>query len=412
MTGTLPRSKEIDDLYKFGQKLVESGQAELCLDILPASELFLTHPKLIDAAGLAAENLGKYDLAKSYYYHAIALFPDYPPPYLYAVRINDVLWEYVESERVLDEALRRFPTDPYILSAKGEYLLRHRKYEEGWRCLDSRAIRRNLAEKNKDLPIWEGDALNGRTLLLAGEQGIGDHIMFARYMKPLGEYGNVVCYLQIPRVMDTLLQSVAPFPVFSSSEQLMTVDQVDCWTSIGSLPLLLGQYEPKPMTYIYPDPEKIARHSIYFSGDDNYRVGLCWQGNPKNSRDSQRSFPLETFRPLMSVPGCSFYSLQRDDTTSGMKNLVGGDFYDSAAMIAHLDLVITVDTAVAHLAGAMGKPVWILIGLNNDWRWGMRGESNHSSWYKSDTLFWQKERGNWALVVKEVREKLSETVGM
>jgi tetratricopeptide (TPR) repeat protein len=415
LIGNLPQSKEINDLYKHAQNLVDTGRAELCLEILPSNNLFLTHPKLIDAAGLAAEYLGRYELAKTYYYQAIELFPNYPPPYLYAVRINDVLWNYAESERVLDESLRRFPTDPFLLSAKGEYLLRHRQYEDGWKYMEYRAIRRNLMERNKDLPLWDGSPLNGRTLLLAGEQGAGDHIMFARYLQPLGAVGNVVCYLQIPHVLDRLLQSVSPFPIYSTSEQLATVEKVDCWTSIGSLPLVLNQPIPTRMTYIKPDPNRVNEYRQYFSDAyDGIRVGLCWQGNPKNTRDTQRSFPETTFKPLMNIPGYKFFSLQKGNVTSGLPNLanIAEDFYDTAAMIKHLDLVITVDTAVAHLAGAMGKPVWILIGLNNDWRWGMRGESAQSVWYKNDMLFWQKEPGDWSLVIEEVRKKLYDVTDM
>ena len=413
-TMALPQKKEIDDLYKFGQRLVDTGQAELCLTVLPASGLFLQHPKLINAAGLAAENLGKHELAKEYYYKAIELFPSYPPPYVYAMRINEVLWEYEESERILQEGLRLNPTDPFLLYAKAEYLLRNRQYEEGWKCWEYRTVRRKLIERNTELPVWDGSDLNGRTLLLAGEQGIGDHIMFARYLKPLSEKGNVVMYLQSrpgspgfipsPRIMDTLLQSASSIPVYSTPQQLATVDKVDCWAAIGSLPLLLNDYVPKPMVYLQADPEKVARFASYFT-DNNFRVGLCWRGNPNNSRDQQRSMTFKLMKPLLDTPGVTFYSLQKDDQESKLVNLTTGDFYDTAATIANLDLIITVDTAVAHLAGAMGKPVWILIGLNSDWRWNMRG-NEHSSWYTSDTLIWQNERGNWKEVIERVKMKL------
>jgi tetratricopeptide (TPR) repeat protein len=405
---SLPHNKEIDDLFKFGQKLVDTGKAEMCLTILPASDLFWQHPKLIDAAGLAAEKLGQYELAKDYYYKAIKLFPSYPPPYVYAMRINEILWEYQESERVLYVGLGYAPNDPFLLAAEGEYLLRNREYEKGWKSWEYRMVRRNLCEKNKDLPVWNGDDLNGRTLLVAGEQGIGDHIMFARYLKPLSEKGNVVVYLQIPTKMDALLQSISTIPVYSKPEQLATVDKVDCWATIGSLPLLLNDYIPTPMVYIEADPIKEARYSSYFN-DKNFRVGLCWRGNSRNSRDAQRSIPFKILKPLLDVPGVAFYSLQKDDHESGLQNITGNDFDSTAAMIANLDLVITVDTAVGHVAGAMGKPVWIMIGLNSDWRWGVR-DTLKSTWYTSDILFWQNERGNWNELIGRVKAKLYETV--
>ena len=400
---SLPHNKEIDNLYLFGQKLIDTGKAEMCLAIIPASDLFWQHPKLIDVAGSAAETLGQYDLAKYYYYKAIELFPSYPPPYVYAMRINEILWDYQESERVLYVGLGHNPNDPFLLSAEGEYLLRNRNYEKRWKCYEYRMVRRKLVENNKDLPVWDGNDLNGQTLLLAGEQGVGDHIMFARYLKLLSEKGNVVMYVQTPNVMDAILQAMSPFPVYSKPEQLAMVDKVDCWAAIGSLPMLLNQPIPVPTVYMQPDPAKVIRYSSYFN--DNFRVGLCWRGNPNNTRDAQRSMSFKMLNPLFDVSNVSFYSLQKDDKESGLINFAEHDFIDTAAAIANLDLIITVDTAVGHLAGAMGKSVWIMIGLNSDWRWNMRGTPK-SSWYTSDTLFWQNERGNWSELIERVKVKL------
>lgn len=408
-------SEEIDKLYAFAQKLCESGKSDMCLAIIPAHELFLTHPKLIDAAGHAAERLGKYELARDYYSQAREMFPNYPPPYLYGINVSHILWNDEESKIILDDALRRFPEDPFIVTANAEYLLRNGLYVEGWKCWDSRALIRDLRKKNADIPVWDGSPLEGRTLLLAGEQGVGDHIMFARYLKPLSTQGNVVCYLQIKGVMDRLLGSISSIPVYSKAQDLAKVDQIDCWTSIGSLPDLLNLPVPQGEVYIHPDATMVERTIRHFDFTDEYRVGLCWKGNPKNKHDHQRSVPFDVFAPLLDTPGCSFYSLQKDDRESGLVNLCNGDFYDTAAMIQNLDLVITVDTAVAHLAGAMGKEVWIMIGINHDWRWGTRG-TPFSHWYQNDVLFWQESWNDWQTVIKRVKDRLVfrrkyETVG-
>ena len=288
----------------------------------------------------------------------------------------------------------------YLLS---DYLLKNRYWKEGWAMWEYRPNFMNLKRANKECPVWDGSPLNGRTLLVAGEHGIGDQIMFAQFLPQLSKQnGKVVCYLEMPQILDRLLSSVSPIPVISDPFLLNEYDNIDCWTAIGSLPFNLS-VEPSPEPYI-----NIPTHR--FMPLDRLQVGLCWKGNPRNERDRWRSFDFDVMHPLIDVP-CDFFSLQKDDTTSLLPNMCNytKDFMDVAEMVANLDLVITVDTSIAHLAGAMGKPVWVLLpipaGQACDWRWGT-SDQRTCEWYGSAKLFWQKTPGDWKEVIERVRKEL------
>jgi len=390
------------DLYKAANDMFQLEEYEKCLDLLLKDKTALrSHPKYLYLAGLSAMELGYYDRSKALFYTAINLFPNEAAPWLYGIKVNGFMGEDVEAATMLQQAIRRFPNDQYIRYANAEHLLRVGRWSEGWIDWEYRTVRTDLLKKNS-IPWWDGSSLNGRTLLVAGEQGIGDHVMFARYLKELEtKGGNVVVYLQIPSVITRLLKVVAPFSVYDKPEELAVVDHIDCWTMMGSLPLALSNPIPSPQKYLCLPDEK----------QDGFNVGLCWQGSKGNSRDRFRSVPFDTFKPLLKNKCVNFYSLQKDDTISGLPSLAfaGDDMYDVACSIAKLDLVITVDTSIGHVAGAMGKPVWIMIARPSDWRWGAVG-TQRSVWYTSDRLFWQKKPGAWPGVINEIDSALKMAV--
>lgn len=283
--------------------------------------------------------------------------------------------------------------EPSINYPHAEFLLTNKMYREGWRLWQSRFNYQTLVAANKDIPVWDGSDLNGRTLLVAGEHGIGDQIMFARYLKPLSQQsGTVVCFLQLQKKIDGLLSLVSPIQVFSDPMMLESLGTIDCWTALGSLPFTLGMEAP-------PSEPYISVPSRYRFATTRRKIGLCWRGNQNNPVDQARSLSFDILRPLLKLPN-SYYSLQFDDDESGLPNICGTDFVDTAAHIEALDLVITVDTATAHLAGAMGKPVWIMLGAV-DWRWGNRGTPT-SDWYPSAKLFWQTKPGDWSYVIQNI----------
>jgi hypothetical protein len=163
--------------------------------------------------------------------------------------------------------------------------------------------------------------------------------------------------------------------------------------------------------YLIPDSKKVAQWKKFFSKDKSYKIGLSWFGNPSHLNDVNRSTVLETFAPLSEIPKCSFYGLQKGDATvppEGMKFTHLSDklenFDDTAAAIMNLDLVITVDTAVAHLAAALGKPTWVLLGYNPDYRWLLDRED--TPWYPSMRLFRPKRPNEWKELILRIKDQI------
>jgi hypothetical protein len=208
---------------------------------------------------------------------------------------------------------------------------------------------------NLDCPQWRGEPVAGKRVLVWGEQGAGDTIQFARYIRRLRERGAVVwlsCYQQLRRLLVPLVEG----------DGENATEGFDYHAPVMSLPLALGDIEPIwDGPYITADDDNDVHQE--FARDARLRVGLCWKGNPFYNNDRNRSIPVESFEALR-MDGVVFYSLQHgEQSLPWMVNLINDcrDYADTAALIANLDLVITVDTSVAHLAGAMGKPVWIVM---------------------------------------------------
>lgn len=227
-----------------------------------------------------------------------------------------------------------------------------------------------------DCQICNGTGKRSARILVCREQGLGDEIMFARYLPALKATGAHVIYYTYPAL-------ARMFAKFEGVDEIVSEDwelagKFDYWVAMGSLPLCLR------MPPALDAPLRIAPQSGKFRAlipqDGNIRVGLCWAGNKDHPKNHLRSVAFDTFKPLLDTPGCTFYSLQYGDNESGLPVLTSycHDFLDTCAAIANLDLIITVDTAVAHVAGSMGKPVWLLIGKWPDWRW-----SSEKPWYPS-----------------------------
>lgn len=297
--------------------------------------------------------------------------------------------------------------------------LRSGDYKSGFANFEARlAIEKiDVDIRNYRQPRWDGSPLNGRSILIFGEQGMGDVIQFARYIPLVAERGGRVVF----EVDPPLLPLFARFPgVMQLVPKSTTPPETDVYIQTLSLPYLFGTtYDtvPSRIPYLVPDAAKVARWRQKLAEDTEYRIGLVWRGNPLNPRDSLRSCSLATFAPLAEFPQVTFYSLQVDTASNepaappaGMK-LVDlsaelKDFTETAALIANLDLVITVDTAVAHLAGAMGRPVWVLLPEDLDWRW-LQGRSD-TPWYPSMRLFCQERQDGWSLVLQRVKAALEQ----
>ncbi len=255
-------------------------------------------------------------------------------------------------------------------------------------------------------PEWDGGALAGKRLLVLAEQGLGDAIMFARYAAPLAAHGATVT-LACDRRLVPLLKTApgladavpkdGPLPPF------------DLWVDQMSLPLLCGttiRTVPQPACYLTADPARVAlwRARLPCRTAATWRVGFAWAGNPLHSNDANRSCPAAALAPLTLRPGIHAVSLQvgpaaAEAASLGMDDLSPDltDYAETAALVANLDIVVTVDTSVAHLAAAMGKPTWIMLPHCPDWRW-LRDRTD-SPWYGSVRLFRQPHPGDWQSVI-------------
>ena len=271
-------------------------------------------------------------------------------------------------------------------------------------------------------PLWYGGMpRRGDKLLLVAEQGLGDTIQFVRYVSVLIDVGVEVTVLAHP-VLCGLLER-AGFPVYDTHGASSACEPGTPWLPLLSLPGLLGVSPAAPLVtspYLKPPEEVNQRWQQRFSQEQRLVVGLNWQGNPavEVSNFAGRSLTLNLFTPLTGIQGVAFLSLQKGygaeqladcafrDRFLSFQELLDQtwDFQDAAAVIANCDLLITSDTAVAHLAGAMGHPTWLLLQKIPDWRWGLEDETTF--WYPSMRLFRQRESGNWREVMDRVAEAL------
>ncbi|HEY9907785.1 MAG TPA: tetratricopeptide repeat protein [Thermosynechococcaceae cyanobacterium] len=262
-------------------------------------------------------------------------------------------------------------------------------------------------------PIWDGSPLKGKTILLHAEQGMGDTMQFIRYAKQVKQLGGQViveCQQPLIRLLagvaeiDRLIPQESPLPSFDVHASLLNLPHIlgtALETIPAEIPYLFSQFTLTP-SLIPPSPQ--------------FKIGIVWTGNPSHKNNSYRSFSLEQVRSL-SLPQTQFYSLQKGDAAAELQNsdlqIVDlsshlEDFADTAAAIAALDLVITIDTSVAHLAGAMGKPVWVLLSFAPDWRWMV--DRLDSPWYPTARLFRQPSPGDWQSVFTQVRTALEQEV--
>jgi len=326
----------------------------------------------------------------------------------------------------LEEAIAACETalavDPEFVQAhwnEGIALLLAGDYARGWEKYEARKGYERFVRLYPDPEgkVWQGEALDGRTILVHAEQGLGDTIQFARYLPLLAARGaKVVLACDAPLVP---LMAAQPASLMSGLEAVVArgaaLPAYDCWVNQMSLPHRFGTRLatiPAPQHYLAANEGRAGRFAERLAG--GRRVGLVWAGNPLHSNDRRRSMPSEALAPLFEVGGVSFVSLQvgpRAKEAAGLPGLLDfspeiGDFADTAALIAALDLVIAVDTSVAHCAAALGKETWIMLAHAPDWRW-LTGRAD-SPWYPTVRLFRQPGPGAWEAVVAQVAAALRE----
>jgi hypothetical protein len=331
--------------------------------------------------------------------------------------------EYERSLRAYERAMAISPQVATIRVAYGMALLRLGDFLRGWEFYDARESMQEVSQftSGEIPPRYTSGNLHGRTLLLMSEQGLGDTLMFARYIPMLAKRGAkiiVVSHNEVAELLRTVpgVERVVPFattlPAFHLYARLLSLPRIFA-TTLWNIP---GQ-----VPYVRVSPGRIEqwRQRVLADGAEAgvKRVGLVWAGNPTHSRDVHRSINLGDLAPLADVPGVIFYSLQKGARQEQAANPPAGmrlvdvapqlkDLSDVGALLHSLDLLICVDTAPAHLAGALGKPVWTLVSYAPDWRWMLNRED--SPWYPTMRLFRQPRLWDWASAVAKMRQSLVE----
>ena len=310
------------------------------------------------------------------------------------------------------------PDHPTIIFNHGLLLLASGDFEEGWPRYEWRwRERRNAAPQiSSSKPLWLGkvDPV-GKTLLIHCEQGLGDTIQFLRYVFLVVAIGGTVILVVQEPLVGIVKAMGMPVRVIHSGAPL---PDHDLYCPLLSLPLAFEtrlDTIPAIPEYIYADAGRVQAWRARIGPQRALRVGLAWSGNPRHLGDDQRSVGLHALRGLADVADVEFFCLQKEVSRGDLSlardldircfgsNLT--DFQATAALIGTMDLVIAVDTAIAHLAGAMGKPVWILIGFPSDWRWLM-GRTG-SPWYPSARLYRKEQKGDWSGVIADVAHDLA-----
>jgi hypothetical protein len=292
--------------------------------------------------------------------------------------------------------------------------------EYAWRWRSRAFMGGNAARSLQSAMTWDGSPLRGRKMLLHAEQGLGDTIQFGRYAALLKEQGAGKILLACAPELQALMRgcrgvdeivTATPFPPYDVGAFLVDLPRMLGMTSIEQI--------PANVPYLDCDPDLVARWEARMAAAEEQRprlrVGIAWQGNPGHRSDRWRSVPLDLFAPLAELPGVRLVSLQKGAGREQLEKMpklaldLGpelADLADTAAVIRGLDLVITVDTALAHLAGALAAPVWVAMAMVTDWRWLL--ERADSPWYPSMRLFRQALLGQWDEVFRRMKIALGE----
>lgn len=422
-----------------------------------ATELFGWAIKLKPDYTEALNNLGailmrtsQFDEAEAYFRHVIELNPHYADAYndlgiilkntkrqMEAVRCfrraielepNKAVFyknlgialkeshQLAEAEVYLQHALNLQPDFADADFALATLYLLQEQYEKGWEKYDDLRL---IKTSNKNLPIphWRGENLTDCQILLYADQGLGDTIHLVRYAHMVSDLASETNLLVQKPLRRLLGHSLTNCQIFNSDKNV--AGKYDFICPLLSLPHIFNTSNeniPHMIPYLQPSHAIVDTWRKKLDKIDNgkrYRIGVVWAGNPVHSNDRNRSIPFDAFKSLLDITEASWVSLQVgervDDLTRTSHKVIDVsaalvDFAETAGVIANLDLVITVDSAVAHLSGAMGQKTWLLLPFNPDWRWQLERED--SPWYPTLRLFRQREMGAWPEVMISVKKKL------
>jgi Tfp pilus assembly protein PilF len=441
-------------------QMLQQGRAQDAAESLAA--VLKSHPEHHEALfkmGMACNLQGKLDDACAYYGKVLALTPNMPEAHNNLADIHYRQGRLEEALASYTKAIKSQPGNAVVLNNMGEILRRLHRFDEATRRLrkaialkpDLKEAHDNLAvalfmqgdlaaglplfESRLDIdrksrhaavgvwatlsrlaavPRWQGEPLRGRTLLIWTEQGIGDSLMMLRYLSLLKAMGAGIVTVYCAPELISVFRGKADLIIGHGSP--LTVDRFDLHCPIMSLPYVFKttlDSIPNEVPYVAPAENSRSEWARRLRRYPGLKVGLVWAGSKELKSDHLRSFALERYAPLMTVPGVHFFSLQKGLPARELRAIGWpvhdfmddcSDLADTAALIDSLDLVISVDTAVAHLTGALGKPIWLLNRFESEWRWMMERED--SPWYPSMRIFRQPAVHDWDSAISRVGSEL------
>ena len=426
------------------------------------------NPKAHNNLGIVLKLQGKLDDAVAECEQAIALKPDYAQAYTNlgnALRLQDKLEAALaahqkavaltpnsaemhanlgislmeegrleDSLKAYNRALELTPDYAEAHCGKGAVLLLLGNFTDGlkeyeWRFRTKKIkVKRPFGDREIAQPEWDGSPLGGKTLLIYDEQGLGDTIQFARYLPLVKEPESRLLFLCCPALLQLLGDIPGPDEIVEKRAWEDFKADFDFHIPLMSLPRVLGttlETIPAEVPYLHPNPDLVTAWREVLDREaagKAMQVGLAWAANPKYKMGRRRTCPLAEFAPLFDIPEVAFFSLQKGEGVKHLADLPDGAaltdfgseldekhgaFMDTAAIIANLDLVITIDTSVAHLAGALGRPVWTLLPFAPDWRWMLGRED--SPWYPTMRLFRQDRPGEWEGIMRRFAAALGQS---
>ena len=375
--------------------------------------------------GLALQALGRFEAALTAFERALELEPEALETESY---LGTTLRLLGRSDEALDhyaKELDKRSDDAVALFGRGVIRLQRGELEAGWRDYEARWRTADFQGKapQVEAPLWAGEDLAGKRLLVHAEQGLGDCLQFVRYLRLIPAAGGEVSLWVKPRLMSVLRRALEGIRTLDASAPV--TGTFDFRVPLMSLPRIFGttlESIPAEVPYLAAEPSRVAawRDSL---GPGGTKLCIAWQGNPLGQVDRGRSIPLRHFAPLAALPGVRLISLQTqhgleqlEDLPPGMAvETLGPDFdagddafLDAAAVMACSDLVVVSDSALAHLAGALARPTWLALKQTPDWRWLL--DRDDSPWYPSLRLFRQSRDGDWEAVFAEMAEALTALV--
>ncbi len=404
--------------HYLGVVLYQRGQLAAALPLLEqAATAVPREPEFHNNMGLALAAADREDEAVAAYRRALALKPDH------AVAWNNLGLALQARNRLPDaiaafrEALALAPDFAQAHWNLALALLAHGEFAEGWTEYEWRLRIPELARHERQYAgaRWDGSIRPGQTLLVTAEQGLGDTLQFIRFAQFVAKRG-VRVVVSAPRALVRLLATPPGVDdVYGPDDALPAYDAHAPVIALARALGIRADAIPAAVPYLATDPKRRAEIAPALARDAGLKVGLAWSGSRRNTNDRRRSIALSALSRLLALPGVSWYSLQREDDETDIERVPAArtlarlparnDFDGTAALVDALDLIVSVDTSLAHLAGALARPTWVLLPFASDWRW--QQERTDSPWYPTVRLFRQPRTGDWDAVVARAGDELA-----